>query len=260
MHRTRTLYKRLPQTVRTCPHNNNTAIITTRPLSTTTSKMSLFPRSYLAPETSFTPLFRLLDDFDNYSREVSAQGGSKAGSRRALPTFSPRFDVKETETGYELHGELPGVDKENVSIEFSEPQVLVISGRTERTYTSGTPPAGLVEGADKDNNNAITEGGEKSTTENSHKATVEDEESEKAKEQGAEVTKAEQQQQQPQQEQQKPKERYWVSERSVGEFSRTFNFPTPVDQEGVTANLSNGILTVTVPKAKKHESRRIAVN
>ncbi|PSR90464.1 HSP20-like chaperone [Coniella lustricola] len=215
--------------------------------------MSLFPRTYFAPETSFTPLFRLLDDFDNYSREVSAQGGSTktaaAGSRRAaLPTFSPRFDVKETETGYELHGELPGVDKENVSIEFSEPQVLVISGRTERTYTSGTPPAGLVEAADiNKDNKAITEANGKGSaaSENSHKATVEDEESEDAKKQSTE---------------QKPKERYWVSERSVGEFSRTFNFPTPVDQEGVIANLNNGILTVAVPKAKKHESRRIAIN
>jgi HSP20 family molecular chaperone IbpA len=216
--------------------------------------MSLFPRSYFAPEaSSFTPLFRLLDDFDNYSRE---QGGAKTGSRRAaLPTFSPRFDVKEIENAYELHGELPGVDKENISIEFSEPQILVISGRTERTYTSGTPPAGLVEGGE--NKAAITEGGEKSTTESSHKATVEDEESEKAKEQGTQVAKANEQQQQ---QQQKPKERYWVSERSVGEFSRTFNFPTPVDQDAVSANLNNGILTVTVPKAKKRESKRIAVN
>jgi HSP20 family molecular chaperone IbpA len=217
--------------------------------------MSLFPRSYFAPETSFTPLFRLLDDFDSYSREVSSQGNSKAGSRRALPSFSPRFDVKETETGYELHGELPGVEKENVTIEFSEPQTLVISGRTERSYTSGTPPAGLIETG---TSGAITEGGE-GDAHHSHKATVEDEDAEKAKEQQAtEVAKADQQQQQ--QQQQKPREKFWVSERSIGEFSRTFNFPTPVDQEAVAANLNNGILSVTVPKAKKHEGKRIAVN
>lgn len=206
--------------------------------------MSLFPRSYFAPEASFTPLFRLLDDFDNYSREV---GDKSSSSRRALPSFSPRFDVKETETGYELHGELPGVDKENISIEFTEPQTLTISGRTERTYSSGTPPSGLVEG---DNTSAITDGGEN----HSHKATVSDEEAEMAKEKGDAVVKSEQQQQQ------KPKEKFWVSERSVGEFSRTFSFPAPVDQESVSANLNNGILSVTVPKAKKHEGKRIAVN
>lgn len=211
--------------------------------------MSLFPRSYLSPEASFTPLFRLLDDFDSYSREVAPnrQGNN---ARRQLPTFSPRFDVKETEAGYELHGEIPGAEKDNISIEFTEPQTIVISGRTERSYTSGTPPAGLVEnGGNATMSGAITDG----SSNNSHKATVEDEAAEKAKEQGTEIVKSDQQQQ-------KPKERFWVSERSVGEFSRTFSFPTPVDQEAVSANLKDGILSVLVPKAKKQEGRRIAVN
>lgn len=215
--------------------------------------MSLFPRSYLSPETSFTPLFRLLDDFDSYSREVApTRQGNNA--RRQSPTFSPRFDVKETEAGYELHGEIPGAEKENISIEFTEPQTIVISGRTERSYTSGTPPAGLVEngGSSTTMSGAITDG----SNNHSHKATVEDEAAEKAKEQGTEIVKSDQQQQQ----QQRPKERFWVSERSVGEFSRTFSFPTPVDQEAVSANLKDGILSVLVPKAKKQEGRRIAVN
>lgn len=210
----------------------------------------MFPRSYFAPETSFTPLFRLLDDFDSYSREQSGQSTKGGRGGRALPSFSPRFDVKETQAGYELHGELPGVDKENISIEFTEPQTIVISGRTERTYTAGTPPAGLLgEGSDTTSKGAITEGNDQQH----HKATVSDEEAEKAKEQGTEVATTKQQQQ-------PPKERFWVSERSVGEFHRTFSFPTPVDQAAVTANLKDGILSVTVPKAKKHESKRIAVN
>lgn len=218
--------------------------------------MSLFPQSYFAPEASFTPLFRLLDDFDNYSRGgAPQQATNRQGNRRALPSFSPRFDVKETETGYELHGELPGVEKDNIRIEFTEPQTIVISGRTERTYTSGTPPAGLVDGQSM--SGAITDGNEKtdSAASASHKATVSDEDAEKAKEQGTELAKtAEPSKQQP------PKEKVWVSERSVGEFSRTFSFPSPVDQEAVGANLKDGILTVTVPKAKKHEGKRITVS
>lgn len=215
--------------------------------------MSLFPRSYFGPEASFTPLFRLLDDFDNYSREVSNQGDNKVNGRRQLPTFSPRFDVKETEAGYELHGELPGVERDNIHIEFTEPQTIVISGRTERHYTSGTPPAGFVEGSTS--SGAITEGGES----HSHRASVADEETEKAKEQGQQVVTTNNKQLE-QQQQKKPLEKFWVSERSVGEFSRTFSFPTPVDQEAVSANLNNGVLSVHVPKAKKRESRRIAVN
>ncbi|KAI3396689.1 hypothetical protein diail_11797 [Diaporthe ilicicola] len=218
--------------------------------------MSLFPRSYFAPESSFTPLFRLLDDYDNYSREVSTQqgqGNRQVGRRAApLPSFTPRFDVKELEGSYELHGELPGIEKDNIHIEFTDDSTIIISGRVERHYSSGTPPS---EDGSVQASGAITEGGEKEHS-NSHKATVEDEDAEKARQQGTstEVTKARQQQ-----EVQKPAERFWVSERSVGSFHRTFSFPSRIDQESVTANLNNGVLSINVPKAKRQEGRRIAI-
>lgn len=213
--------------------------------------MSIFPRSYFAPESSFTPLFRLLDDYDNYSRELSGQQGSRSANRRsALPSFTPKFDVKETDTTYELHGELPGIKKDNVHIEFTDDSTIVISGRTERHYTSGTPPAGLVENGGAQMSGAITEGSQ-------HKVTVEDEEAEKAKEKGTvstDVNKSKQQQEQ------KPSERYWVSERSVGSFHRTFSFPGRIDQDRVSADLNNGVLSITVPKAKAPSGRRININ
>jgi hypothetical protein len=128
----------------------------------------------------------------------------------------------------------------------------VIRGRVERQYTSSTPPAGLVEGGPQASG-AITAEGEPHP---SHKATVEDEGAEKKNGEKQVAKKEGEQQQQPQQ----PAEKFWVSERSIGEFSRTFSFPGRIDQEGVSANLTNGLLSITVPKAKKHESRRIAVN
>lgn len=251
MHSTKTIYKQLPRTIRT----PSTTLKITRPI-TTTAKMSFFPRSYFAPESSFTPLFRLLDDYDNYSREVSnqqPQGQRQTGRRAAsLPAFTPKFDVKELENSYELHGELPGIEKNNINIEFTDDSTIVISGKVERHYTSGTPP----EDGSVQMSGAITEAGEKEHN-NSHKATVEDEESEQAREQGTstEVTKANNNQQQVS----KPAERFWVSERSVGTFHRTFSFPGRIDQEQVTANLNNGVLSITVPKVKKQEGRRIAI-
>ncbi|KAI7788966.1 30 kDa heat shock protein [Diaporthe eres] len=218
--------------------------------------MSFFPRSYFAPESSFTPLFRLLDDYDNYSREVSTQQGQgqRQTGRRAtsLPAFTPKFDVKELENSYELHGELPGIEKNNINIEFTDDSTIVISGKVERQYTSGTPPN---EDGSVQMSGAITEGGEKEHS-NSHKATVEDEEAEAAKQHGSstEVTKTNKQQ-----EVSKPAERFWVSERSVGSFHRTFSFPSRIDQEQVTANLNNGVLSISVPKVKKQEGRRIAI-
>lgn len=224
--------------------------------------MSFFPRSLYSPEpnTSFTPLFRLLDDFDNYRSEVQgpAQNGKKGSRTLSARTFNPKFDVRETENTYELHGELPGIDRENINIEFTDPQTIVIHGHVERTYQSGTPPSGLLEGEAK-MRGAITEGGEKSQSK-AHKVTVEDEANEQ---QGTVARQTEQQKEHSEQQKeqnQQPKEKYWVSERSIGEFSRTFSFPSRVDQDGVSASLNNGVLSVSVPKAKKHEGRRIAVN
>lgn len=213
--------------------------------------MSLFPRSLYTSDPSFTPLFRLLDDFDNYRTEVQGTNGNTKGSRTiSARTFNPKFDVRETENTYELHGELPGIERENINIEFTDPQTIVIHGHVERSYQSGTPPSGFIEGSKS--GGAITEGGEEKHTK-PHKVTVEDE-GEQSKKQETSVAKKDEQQKE------QPKEKYWVSERSVGEFSRTFSFPGRIDQDGVTASLQNGVLNVTVPKAKKHESRRIAIN
>jgi len=165
-----------------------------------------------------------------------------------MKTFQPKFDVKEVADAYELHGELPGIEQKDVEIEFTDAQTLTIRGRTERSYTSGTPPSNLVEGTKSAG--AITEGDEHT---NSHKATVEDEDAAKQT-----STSVETQEQKPQQQQEQAK--YWVSERSVGEFARSFSFPTRVDQDAVKASMKNGILNVLVPKAKKHETRKITIS
>jgi len=166
-----------------------------------------------------------------------------------MKTFQPRFDVKEVADAYELHGELPGIDQKDIEIEFTDPQTLTIRGRVERSYTSGTPPSNLVEGTKS--SGAITEGGEQQN--NSHKATVEDENA--ANQTNTSVANREQK---PQQQQEQAK--FWVSERSVGEFARSFSFPTRVDQDAVKASMKNGILTIVVPKAKKQESRKIQIS
>ena len=45
-----------------------------------------------------------------------------------------------------------------------------------------------------------------------------------------------------------PARHYHQVERSHGSFLRTFEFADPVSQEGITADLRDGILTVTLPK------------
>ena len=57
----------------------------------------------------------------------------------------------------------------------------------------------------------------------------------------------------------KPSYHYWASERSVGEFQRTFTFPGRVDRDNVKASLKNGILSVVVPKSTASAIKKIAI-
>lgn len=203
----------------------------------TTRKMSLLPRAFISddPTTSFAPLFRLLDDFDDYSR-----GTGVHRHRSHLKTFTPKFDVKETVQAYELHGELPGIEQKDIEIEFTDQQTLTVKGRTERSYAEGTPPAGFIEG--EVSGGATTEGGEhdsRKTQDNTNKGTA--------------VTKTDEGKKEPQ-------SKFWVSERSVGEFSRSFSFPNRVDQDQVKASMKNGILSIIIPKSQKAESRKITIS
>jgi HSP20 family protein len=53
---------------------------------------------------------------------------------------------------------------------------------------------------------------------------------------------------------------YHRVERGRGNFRRTFQLPVPVDADRVTADLRDGVLTVTCPKAANSSSRRIQVS
>jgi len=53
--------------------------------------------------------------------------------------------------------------------------------------------------------------------------------------------------------------RYHVQEQHFGEFLRTIRFPSQVDPDKIQASLSNGILTVRVPKAEAAKPKRISV-
>ncbi|MGH9239032.1 MAG: Hsp20/alpha crystallin family protein [Vicinamibacterales bacterium] len=55
-------------------------------------------------------------------------------------------------------------------------------------------------------------------------------------------------------------EQYHRVERGHGNFSRTFHLPVPMDSERITADLRDGVLIVTCPKAANGSARRIQVS
>jgi HSP20 family protein len=48
-------------------------------------------------------------------------------------------------------------------------------------------------------------------------------------------------------------------ERGHGRFSRAFALPEAIDVDGVAADLKDGLLTITIPKAAGRSARRINV-
>lgn len=50
------------------------------------------------------------------------------------------------------------------------------------------------------------------------------------------------------------------TEYNVGHFSRSFSLSNRIDQPGISATLDDGVLTVTLPKAKEAVPRRIALS
>jgi HSP20 family protein len=52
---------------------------------------------------------------------------------------------------------------------------------------------------------------------------------------------------------------YHRVERGHGTFSRTFHLPIPVDGDRISADLRDGVLTVTCPKAPEGGGRRIHI-
>jgi HSP20 family protein len=54
-------------------------------------------------------------------------------------------------------------------------------------------------------------------------------------------------------------EEYHRVERGHGTFSRTFHLPIPVAADRITADLRDGVLTVTCPKAPEGGGRRINI-
>lgn len=200
--------------------------------------MSLFPRFQ-----ELSPLFRLVDD---YERAASHHHHFRNLDTN-LRSFSPKFDVKELKDAYELQGELPGIEQKDINIEWTDGNTLTISGRVEHRSERGTPPQGFIEEGSENKENqseyqkpTVEDAGEDSGNKDQTAVTQTDSSKEVAKPTGNQA-------------------KYWVTERSVGEFHRSFSFPTRVDQDAVKASLKNGILTIAVPKAQAPKPRKVNI-
>lgn len=106
------------------------------------------------------------------------------------PKFTPFANLAETEKGYELTLDLPGINAEEVSVELNDDQLVVTGER---------------------------------------KSEVEDGKT------------------------------YHRVERRCGKFRRVLTIPAPVNEDAITADYKDGVLTVSLPKSEKVKPKKIAI-
>ncbi|KAM7223092.1 hypothetical protein V8F06_001648 [Rhypophila decipiens] len=249
--------------------------------------------SYSAPQRHHAPqrhrysaepaslsLFQLLDDhFQDYSRDsVAHQPKRRRQSPASRPRFNPRFHIRETDDTYELSAELAGIEKENLNIQFTNPRIVQIRGRIERTQEEQQSASESEEEEQQEATGPAAAKPEKKS--NKYQATVEDDTEDSWTE--ASSTGSWTPISSPKPEQAKPisteepktsadiqkaasdtkheashKKEKNTGKVLLGEFSRNFEFPADVDQDGVSASMDNGQLTVIVPKKVPTWPRRI---
>ena len=169
--------------------------------------------------------------------------------------------MREEAAVYQLQGELPGFNKQDLSLEIVDDRTLVIRGRTESTKTNETAEAAEAVSV-VEHDDAKDSVSEKSASSYQKPSAEEEEEyvDAGAESEAAKTPPTATAEVAPAAETKKAAEpsKYWLNERSVGEFERRFNFPGRIELNNVKASLENGILSVAVPKAVK-ESRRITI-
>lgn len=180
------------------------------------------------PASAPSDVFRLLDELSQLSSSADTPRG---GSRRA---FTPNFDIHETDSAFVLEGELPGLDdKSKVNIEFTNNNTLLVRGKIEKSVhkTLPGPESKTLEDSTPEVLDTNTEA----------RAVQRADDSQKTVAKLAEGYK------------------YWVSERSIGEFQRSFSFPGVVDIDAVKASLENGLLKIVVPKKEIIMGKKIEI-
>jgi HSP20 family molecular chaperone IbpA len=132
---------------------------------------------------------------------------------------APRFNVTETETSYILEGELPGVrDKESINVVWLQNKALVVHGTIESAVAATTPaPAQADEAKDA---NTTQPGASDGKPPAEHKGGR------------SKITFP----------------RQLLHERHIGPFERSFTFPDEVDMDNMKASLTDGLLSIVVPK------------
>lgn len=207
----------------------------------------------LAREQEEMDLFQLLSLLDASSQHPNpcAPRHHIRKQQAPAPTFIPAFDILETASGYELFGEVPGLDVKTLDIQFSDAQTLVLKGVTGRAAPTASVAeqkvvVAPVEEEKKGKQATVSDGEEEYDEVDTPLTTSSTTITTPAPEKKVEEPK-------------KIQARYWLTERKIGSFARSFSFAQRIEMDDVKAELKEGVLHVIVPKSLKSKKVEVSV-
>ncbi|RIA98494.1 HSP20-like chaperone [Glomus cerebriforme] len=181
--------------------------------------MSLINRVFPSFAQDISRAISLLDEpFFNVARRFPASFPTyfpTLSDKQSL--FRPSVDIIENDKNYVIEAEVPGMKKEDLSVEFLDDGTLIMKGKIEQGTTESTEGMQTID---------ATSG---TTTESTGTTTDV-------------ITAADN----------VSKPTFWTSERMRGHFQRSFQFPGKIDPENVKASYKDGLLSVVVPKVENH--------
>jgi len=180
---------------------------------------------------TFSQLDRLTNDMNTHFTETLGPDWQKSLTR------APKVDIKETDKAYIIEGELPGVERKDIKLDWVDDNTLVLKSESRAEKVSqpqleGSQAQGRIEGGGAKTNDVQMSGANKDAAGGENSVTT---------------TNASQDVAKPTE--QKPI--HHLTERSFSSYQRVFHFPGEVKHDDVKASLKNGVLTVTIPKIVK---------
>lgn len=154
--------------------------------------------------------------FDSFFADTPSRKQTSSGGRLSVP-----MDIEESADQYTVTLDVPGVPLEALEIDVHEDRLRIAGERSDHqraTSSSGGEPVDENSEASADD---VSPMAEESAAEKTHAMT-----------------------------------RVLRSERRRGTFERQVQLPLPVEADQVSAELADGVLTVTLPKSDPEQGKR----
>ncbi|MBP5438087.1 MAG: Hsp20/alpha crystallin family protein [Treponema sp.] len=149
-------------------------------------------------------------------------GAANCGERNSERNFVPAVDIEKNSKAYVLYMDLPGKTEADIEISVKENLLTIASAKADGANGGATNAANDSAKADSAN-----EGATDATNDSSKK---------------------------------EEEVQYLLCERSLaGNFKRTFTLANDCDATNISAQLKNGVLTVTIPVKAEAEPQKIRI-